>query len=131
MRRFFVRFNGSESFVHTRSSAGFTIITSGFKFSVHTGESPAGPPLQPLWKVVRRLERELRLWRGIVCAPDRLVVVHHGSGHQTGLIRRQKCNGARNFMRVNETAKWLCGRRLFQPIWACTVMLNLNPVFAL
>jgi Integrase core domain len=25
------------SFVHTRSSAGFTITTSGFKFSVHTG----------------------------------------------------------------------------------------------
>src|SRR5437660_64803 len=37
MRRFFVRFNGSESFVRTRSSAGFTIITSGFEFSVHTG----------------------------------------------------------------------------------------------
>ena len=27
----------SESFVHTRSSAGFIIITSGFEFSVHTG----------------------------------------------------------------------------------------------
>jgi hypothetical protein len=25
-----------SSFVHTRSSAGFTITTSGFKFSVHT-----------------------------------------------------------------------------------------------
>jgi hypothetical protein len=37
MRRFFVRSNGSESFVRTRSSAGFTIITSGFEFSVHTG----------------------------------------------------------------------------------------------
>jgi hypothetical protein len=37
MRRFFVRFNGWESFVYTRSSAGFTIITSGFEFSVHTG----------------------------------------------------------------------------------------------
>jgi hypothetical protein len=36
MRRFFVRFNGWESFVRTRSSAGFTIITSGFEFSVHT-----------------------------------------------------------------------------------------------
>jgi hypothetical protein len=36
MRRFFVRFNRSESFAHTRSSAGFTIITSGFEFSVHT-----------------------------------------------------------------------------------------------
>lgn len=35
MRRFFVRFNRPESFVHTRSSAGFTIITSGFEFSVH------------------------------------------------------------------------------------------------
>ena len=32
----FVRFNRSESFVHTRSLAGFTIITSGFEFSVHT-----------------------------------------------------------------------------------------------
>src|SRR5229473_8288821 len=36
MRRFFVRFNRSESFVHTQPSAGFTIITSGFEFSVHT-----------------------------------------------------------------------------------------------
>src|ERR1700738_572188 len=36
MRRFFVRFNRSESFVHTQSSAGFPIITSGFEFSVHT-----------------------------------------------------------------------------------------------
>src|ERR1700737_1315901 len=34
MRRFFVRFNRLESFVH-RSSAGFTIITA--EFSVHTG----------------------------------------------------------------------------------------------
>jgi hypothetical protein len=25
-----------KSFVHTQSSAGFTIITSGFEFSVHT-----------------------------------------------------------------------------------------------
>ena len=37
MRRFFVRSNRSESFVRTRSSAGFTIITSGFEFSVRTG----------------------------------------------------------------------------------------------
>jgi hypothetical protein len=36
MRRVFVRFNRSESFVHSRSSVGFTIITSGFEFSVHT-----------------------------------------------------------------------------------------------
>ena len=36
MRRFFVRFNRPESFAHTRSSAGFTVITSGFEFSVHT-----------------------------------------------------------------------------------------------
>jgi transposase InsO family protein len=38
MRRFFVRFNRSESFIHTRSSAGFTTIMSGFEFSVHTGK---------------------------------------------------------------------------------------------
>ena len=31
------KFNRSESFVHTRSWAGFTIITFGFEFSVHTG----------------------------------------------------------------------------------------------
>src|SRR6266481_5844908 len=37
MRRFFVRFNRPESFVHTPSSAGFTIITSGLEFSVDTG----------------------------------------------------------------------------------------------
>src|SRR5258708_18595278 len=40
MRRCFVRFNRSESFVHTQSSAGFTIITSGFEFSVHQGREP-------------------------------------------------------------------------------------------
>ena len=39
MRRFFVRFSRSESFVHTGSSVGFTIITSGFEFSVHTAVS--------------------------------------------------------------------------------------------
>ena len=31
----FLRFNRLESFIH-RSSAGFTIITAGFEFSVHT-----------------------------------------------------------------------------------------------
>src|ERR1700694_3554665 len=36
MRRFLVRFIRPESFVHNRSSVGFTIITSGFEFSVHT-----------------------------------------------------------------------------------------------
>jgi transposase InsO family protein len=30
--------SGPESFVHTRSSAGFTITTSAFKFPVHTGK---------------------------------------------------------------------------------------------
>src|SRR5262245_12244184 len=37
MRRFIARFNRPESFVHTRSSAGFTIITYGFEFSVYPG----------------------------------------------------------------------------------------------
>ena len=38
--------------VHTRSSAGFTVITSGLEFSVHTGYTPSrlpntdGPPEQ-------------------------------------------------------------------------------------
>ena len=32
MRRVFVRFNRSDSFVHARSSVGFTISTSGFEF---------------------------------------------------------------------------------------------------
>jgi hypothetical protein len=36
-----VRFKRSESFVHTRSSVGFTIITSGFEFPVHTGQKAA------------------------------------------------------------------------------------------
>src|SRR6202048_4610451 len=36
-RRFPVRFIRPESFFPTRSSAGFTITTSGFEFSVHTG----------------------------------------------------------------------------------------------
>ena len=44
MRRFIVRFNRPESFVHTRSSAGFTIITSGFEFSVHAGTRTAPFP---------------------------------------------------------------------------------------
>jgi len=44
MRRFFVRFNRSESFVHTRSLAGFTIVTSGFEFSIHTGAGEARVP---------------------------------------------------------------------------------------
>src|SRR5467141_3288211 len=50
MRRFFVRFNRSASFVHTRSSAGFTIITSGLSFRYtedrtlpHRELSPRGP----------------------------------------------------------------------------------------
>ena len=41
----FVQFNRSESFAHTRSWAGFTIITFGFEFSVHTtvpDRCPAG-----------------------------------------------------------------------------------------
>jgi transposase InsO family protein len=37
MRLFLVRFIRPESFVHTRSAAGFTITTSEFEFSVHTG----------------------------------------------------------------------------------------------
>ena len=45
MRRFLVRFIRPESFVHTRSSAGFTITTSEFKFSVHTGSDCAVPEL--------------------------------------------------------------------------------------
>src|SRR3979490_3113282 len=36
MRRFFVRFNRSESFAHTQFSASFATITTGFEFSVHT-----------------------------------------------------------------------------------------------
>src|SRR5450759_4738261 len=42
MRRFLVRFIRPESFVHTRSSEGFTITTSEFKFSVHTGLGDRG-----------------------------------------------------------------------------------------
>jgi hypothetical protein len=41
MRRFLVRFIRPDSFVHTRSSAGFTITTSEFEFSVHTGPNMA------------------------------------------------------------------------------------------
>jgi len=37
----------SESFVHTRSSVGFTIITSGFEFSVHTADAGAVRPAKP------------------------------------------------------------------------------------
>jgi len=41
-----------ESFVHTRSSAGFTITTSGFKFSVHT-TGCSGASSRP-WRPGRR-----------------------------------------------------------------------------
>src|SRR3974390_3138678 len=37
MRRPFVPFNGSGTSCHKRSSVGFIIATSGFRFSVHTG----------------------------------------------------------------------------------------------
>jgi hypothetical protein len=37
MRRFLVPFIRPDSFVHTRSSAGFTITTTEFEFSVHIG----------------------------------------------------------------------------------------------
>ena len=39
MRRFLAQFRGSEPLCHTRSLAGFITITSGFRFSVHTGAS--------------------------------------------------------------------------------------------
>src|SRR5947208_543745 len=91
--------------------------------------SPAATA-HPVWTVVRRLQRALGLRRGIVGAPDRLVVVDHGPGHQAGLVRRQKSHRARNFPGVDETAKGLCSSGLFQPIRACTMMLTLNPVFA-
>src|SRR5260370_42273993 len=44
MRRFFVGFNRSESFVHTPSLGGL-IITSGFGFSVHTRQILMSKPL--------------------------------------------------------------------------------------
>src|SRR5216683_4878573 len=63
MRRFFVRFNRSESFVHTQSSAGFTIITSGFEFSVHTGDwLNTGAHCSPL--LTRRCVATLRDGKG-------------------------------------------------------------------
>src|SRR5260370_41816325 len=49
MRRFLVRFITPESFVQTESSAGFTITTSGFEFSVHTGVLTAAPSSRPNW----------------------------------------------------------------------------------
>jgi hypothetical protein len=54
MRRFFVRFNRSDSFVHARSSVGFTIITFGFEFSVHT-TAAADRILIPNWPNRKRL----------------------------------------------------------------------------
>src|SRR3984893_17525005 len=57
MRPFFVRFNRSESFVHTRSSAGFTIITSGFEFSVHTGGEGAERPRRRAGEVAQGSQR--------------------------------------------------------------------------
>src|SRR5713226_6655597 len=62
MRRFFVRFNRPESFVHTLSSAGFTIITSGLEFSVHTAGTA------DRYRLVRELSfgiRDFDLHRGV------------------------------------------------------------------
>ena len=62
---------GSESFVRTRSSAGFTIIASGFEFSVHTGANikNAGMPS------FSRNSGLNRTFKGIV---PRRVVQHSG-----------------------------------------------------
>jgi hypothetical protein len=60
MRRFIVRFNKPESFVHTRSSAGFTIITSGFEVSVHTGCDPACS-FEDLGNAVRKIWIDLKI----------------------------------------------------------------------
>jgi Integrase core domain len=46
-RRFLVRFIRPESFVHNPSSAGFTITTSEFEFSVHTRAWWVQPKGQP------------------------------------------------------------------------------------
>ena len=37
MRRSLAPFSGSDLSIHTRSLADFITITSGFRFSVHTG----------------------------------------------------------------------------------------------
>ena len=64
-----------ESFVHARSSAGFTITTSGFKFSVHTGVDRVAASLPACGNGATRgrgrsppqIEMGLRICRGKLC----------------------------------------------------------------
>jgi hypothetical protein len=60
MCRFLVRFIRPDSFVHTRSSAGFTITTSEFEFSVHTAPLP-GSIAAAAWLKTGSASTE-RLW---------------------------------------------------------------------
>jgi hypothetical protein len=58
----FARFSGSGPSHHTRSLAGFIIITFGFRFSVHTGGNGRGRfrlrrPRFPLLKVLALVKR--------------------------------------------------------------------------
>src|ERR1700680_2906348 len=77
MRRSFVRFNRLESFVHTRSSAGFTISTSGFEFSVHTGLALA----EQLCRTADRID------------PARVFGPHHCLGRATSASDSEKLCG--------------------------------------
>ena len=62
----FARFNGSAPSHHTRSLAGFIIITFGFRFSVHTGKRRRSR-LRTLDGVRYWAQKALRIW------PDALV----------------------------------------------------------
>ena len=62
MRRSLVRFSGSDLSIHTRSSAGFITIMSGFRFSVRTGQTAAmmalvARPVTPCLSKSRALSR--------------------------------------------------------------------------
>jgi ABC-type sugar transport system permease subunit len=77
MLRFFVRFNRPESFIHTRSSAGFTIITSGFEFSVHV-------VFTNVWRGIPFFA--IMLLAGLQSVPDELYEAAHVDG--AGVLAR-------------------------------------------
>src|SRR5713101_5011708 len=85
MRRFFVRFNRSDSFVHTQSSADFTIITSGFEFSVHTVVERYYRDRDSL-EPISRDELRARLRKGSVLVLDVRPTDEYAAGHLPGAI---------------------------------------------
>src|SRR5665648_51862 len=71
MRRPLARFSGLESSFRARYSADFIIITSGFRFSIHTGHTPDGC-MSRIWRSATSssspgLRGKLRLLQATCC----------------------------------------------------------------